>query len=105
MKRGRPINPNELKEITKKKNIKPKFIFDIFNDLIQKEALIVGLNKTITVKQDDVCERINEEHGSTNWPIWWLDIEKDYENENWNVNYDKPAYCDDYDACFYFKRK
>ena len=105
MKRGNPIKPNELQEIVKKKKKIPEFIFDIFNELIQEAALHPYANKTFNILQKDICQKINEEHGSKDWPIWWLDIEEDYRNEGWDVKYDKPAYCENYDACFYFKEK
>ena len=81
MKRGRPIKPNEIeemKEIIKKKKIIPEFIFNIFNELIIEEALSISPYETITVLLKDVCKKVNEEHGSDDWPRWWLDVEEKY---------------------------
>lgn len=35
----------------------------------------------------------------------WLDVESLFENEGWKVNYDKPGYCESYEASFKFTRK
>lgn len=33
----------------------------------------------------------------------WLDIEDHYRKAGWKVTYDKPAYCENYDAYFKFE--
>ena len=103
MKRGRPIKPDEVEEFIKKKKKIPEFIFDIFNDLIQEAAL--EQNKIFKVLQKDVVQRVNKKTGTKDWPRWWLDVEEDYRNEGWKVEYDKPAYCESYDPRFYFEKK
>lgn len=34
----------------------------------------------------------------------WLDIEDTYRKAGWNVEYDKPGYCENYDAYFVFSK-
>lgn len=35
----------------------------------------------------------------------WLDIEDSYRAVGWHVEYDKPGYCESYEATFTFKRR
>ncbi len=33
----------------------------------------------------------------------WLDVEDAFRDEGWKVEFDKPGYCEDYDAFFVFR--
>jgi hypothetical protein len=35
----------------------------------------------------------------------WLDVEEIFEKNGWSVSYDKPGYCESYDASFEFTAK
>ena len=35
----------------------------------------------------------------------WLDVEDIYRNAGWDVEYDKPGYCENYEAHFVFRKK
>ena len=35
----------------------------------------------------------------------WLDVEEVYRKAGWKVEYDKPGYCEDYEAYFVFEKR
>ena len=103
MKRGRPITPEEIPE--KKTKIIPEFVFDVFNEMLIRAAE-ESTDKTLKVIQKDVVKRIKELADDIDkYDIHWLDVEPYYEESGWKVEYDKPAYCEFYDAAFYFTPK
>jgi len=96
MKRGRPIAPSDISE-----NI-PGVVFDAFNELITKNYT----NGRARLIQKDVVKLIKENLGDEEqFNYDWLNIEDAYREEGWEVKYDKPAYCEFYDASFCFVKK
>ena len=98
--RVRPIRPEEI--AGEKVKSLPDEVLSSFNELlIQNDR---G-GRTI-VKQDDVIA-IMVNKGLDQDQIFkngWLDVEDIYRKEGWKVEYDKPAYNEDYPARFIFSR-
>jgi flagellar biosynthesis/type III secretory pathway chaperone len=102
----KPITPIEA--ANNRINTIPDEILQATNELITQNYR----NGTSIVKQDDIVWRalqINKEKDGnmTRNEIFdngYLDIEEVYGKE-WQVIYDKPAYCEDYPATFKFKRR
>ncbi len=101
MKRGVPFTPDDIPAL-KAVSI-PSFVFDCFNDCIAETYA----NGKATVLQHIVQTKIEEicQHDNIPFNIHFLDIEDSYGENGWKVSYDKPAYCESYDACFYFSKK
>lgn len=88
----------------------PDFVIQAFNNMIVKN----WDGSSSKVLQDDVMEEIlrlaNNGVPSTTTrrkvlDNGWLDVENTYRREGWTVEYDKPAYCENYAAHFIFSRK
>ena len=98
----KPITPNEIAE--KKTEQIPDGVIDAFNELIAQNYR----NGSSTVKQKDAVSRIkaklNLEKDNDIYSNNWLDVEPIYRAAGWKVKYDKPAYCESYDAYFVFSR-
>lgn len=94
----KPIGPKGL--IKKRKNGIPNEVFEVFNELIAKKFN----GESAVVYQDEVMkllvakglkrEEVFEQH--------WLDVEDNYRSAGWDVEYDKPAYNETYEAHFIF---
>lgn len=94
MRTIKPITPNEA---ANKQDI-PDFVLDAFNQLISKNYRI---DRAIVV-QKHIIELIKKKSPNQEFETNWLNIEPIYENAGWKVIYDKPAYCENYDAFFMF---
>lgn len=105
-----PITPDEIGK-HKKKHI-PNEVIQAFNSLIAKK----WNGKSAKVKQDEVIKEIcsifqqatDAAIVDTRNKIFaenWLNVEDIYEDAGWKVTYDKPAYCETYDAYFEFRKK
>jgi hypothetical protein len=98
----KPISPKEAQR--KKISSIPDEVFESFNELIAEKIR----DGEAVVRQCDVVERICAKMNCTKDLIFdkhWLDVEPRYEKEGWFVDYDKPAYCETYEATFTFKEK
>ncbi|MFA5152589.1 MAG: hypothetical protein WC554_08535 [Clostridia bacterium] len=95
-----PITPEEVVEF-KQKQI-PDEVIHAFNELI---ALNFN-GYSATIIQKDMISLL-EKRGFDRDIIFnhhLLDIEDIYRAAGWEVKYDKPAYCESYDAYFEFRR-
>lgn len=103
MKRGGPITPEEVSN--KKADLIPGFVFDAFNTLITQN---IDANGSSTVFEKEVVELIVQTNPkseiSSIYLKRWLDVEDVYRKVGWKVKYDKPAYCESYDAYFVFEK-
>ena len=112
-KKVKPISPDEV--IGKKGDYIPDEVISAFNTLIAKnfycgsstfkqdevvEEIINNL-KLMTGYQDVIRDTIRGQIFKNNW----LDVEGIYRETGWDVEYDKPAFNEDYPASFTFKRK
>lgn len=94
----KPITPDETES---GKHI-PPIVIEAFNELIregggrvlQKDAVALILVKAAgAVTLEEIFKN------------GWLDVEGAYRKAGWKVVYDKPAYCETYEANFTFTRK
>lgn len=106
--KGKPITPREARAAAR--DSIPLEVFEAFNELLAEH----GANAPITIRQEEVVDRIIEKMNRgvavkvTRAMIFdrhWLDIEDTYRDAGWSVEYDKPAYCEDYEAYWTFKPK
>ncbi len=85
----------------------PDFIINAFNTLIVKNFNPV--TKEVIVKQDDVVAMVCDSEGISRAKIFanhWLDIEKLYMAEGWNVTYCSPSIGEaSFDAYFTFEKQ
>lgn len=101
MQSGVPIKPSDIPAA--KAAVIPAFVIDAFNECIAKNYA----NGRAHFLQKDVQTIIQDK--CTEKGIWYkmhfLDIEPIYEKNGWKVEYDKPAYCESYDASFTFIKR
>jgi hypothetical protein len=99
-----PISPQEALDL-KITNI-PDVVIETVNNMLAEKMTRSGY---ITLLQKNIVERICAAspglHSSQIYESGWLDFEPFYEKAGWKVEYDKPAYCETYDANFKFSRK
>lgn len=103
------INPEELTPdfLMKKKleNI-PDAIINATTELI---VAGISLSGSVTIKEKDIIKlACKKDDNLTSTKIYdnnWLDIEPIFRLAGWEVSYDKPAYCETYDATFTFSKK
>jgi len=98
-----PITPAEI--LADLPNIIPSFVFEAVNNLLKKKFR----GNSVTIKQDEIMSEIaNLQKTYTRQEIYdnkWMDFEKVYRDNGWNVEYDKPGYSENYDAYFKFSVK
>jgi len=101
MDKVKPISPADIKKL-KAEYTPPDFVVNVVNDLIKQK------NSTyFTIKQDAIVSAL-EALGYARSEIFdskWLDIEPAFNKVGWKVTYDKPGYCESYDAFFQFEAK
>lgn len=96
-----PITPEEVddQQITSI----PDEVITIFNEMIVEN----WRGSYAHVDQNAVVNRIAERMMVSRSHIFdrgWLDVEQLFRNAGWKVMYDKPGYCESYDAYFEFRR-
>ena len=97
-----PITPDEVKQ--RVQNSIPEGVFEAFNEAIARKYR----SGRAVVLQKDVVALISEKMNVSDDAVFenhWLDVEDSYRQAGWKVNYDKPAYCENYEAFFEFERK
>lgn len=97
----KPITPAEIPSF--KKGIIPDAVFEVFNELIAKNYS----NGSARVTQSDVVNKLATRgiSGSQIYAEKYLDIEEIYEQNGWDVEYDKPGYNESYGAFYVFTAK
>lgn len=99
---AKPLTPQEVAQ--QKQDSIPDAVIEVVNALLVKKWN--RNNRTATIKQDDIVAAIVAKMGVSNQEVFnqgWLDFEDAFRAQGWKVKYDKPAYCEDYDAFFEFK--
>lgn len=108
---GQPIPFDKFIDEYKKTDRIPSFVYEAVNKLLFKK----WDGKKATITQDEIIDSISipTEYDGTGYRDFrkmifdnhWLDIEDSYNEKGWHVEYDKPAYCEDYVAYFTFIKK
>jgi len=98
----KPITPKEINKI--RHDTFPDEVIEAFNDLIvkywdgnQAKVLQKDAVAEIVRRSDLTSEELVDKH--------YLDVEGIFRKAGWNVKYDGPAYCENYDAFYVFKKK
>ena len=102
----KPISPTEV--TAQKRTSIPDFVIECWNNAIAKKW--TGNGCVVTIKQDDIENEIAAKlppgvKRSDIYSNGWLDIEPIYRARGWKVIFDKPGYCESYDAYFQFSKK
>ena len=92
----RPIGPKDAKKAI------PEFVIEAVNELINEKYDCQG--GSFTLRQGLVKDRIRSKT-EQDFDYAWLDFKPLYESAGWHVYYDKPGYCEDYEAYFKFSPK
>ena len=106
----KPITPDQVQ--SEKDLTIPDEIIKVFNHLIVKN----WDGRCSIVYQDELLEVVEEAFDANGKGITrqmmqmifdnrWLDVEPLFKEAGWNVEYDKPAYCESYPATFKFTKK
>jgi hypothetical protein len=99
----KPISPEEAKPI--RPDI-PPCIIEVTNKLICQKLS----GKSAKILQDEILKEAcagMDNPAAFREQIFankWLDIEETYRKVGWKVTYDKPAYCETYEAYFIFEK-
>jgi len=100
----KPFTPDEALENKKAYGI-PKEVIEAVNELLTENYS----SGSITLGQNTVMERVlSKMPGATRSLVFarkWLDFEPIFEDFGWDVDYDKPGYCETYEATFTFTPK
>jgi hypothetical protein len=99
----KPIGPHDLLQ-----NF-PDEVILAFNNLLAKRMN----SYSITILQKDAVKEIIKcfkDNGKTItsdqiFKKHWLDVEPNYRAQGWKVTFDKPGYCESYEASWTFSKK
>jgi len=96
-----PIRPEEV-GAAKAKAV-PDAVIDVFNQLIVKHFS----GRSAVIRQDEALAAIMVVMNCDRHSVFtnkWLDVEEAFRAAGWKVKYDKPGYCESYEATFTFSR-
>ena len=96
-----PITPNDVDAL--KKDVFPEEVLKVFN----KHIALNWDGRRSTVYQRGVLNEISDEMDITRDEVLrrkLLDVEPIYRKAGWKVEYDKPAYCENYQPFFIFSK-
>ena len=77
-------------------------VFQVFDELITRNISLTGTAKGY---QDEAVTMITSKlniHRSVVFANKWMDVEEAYRQAGWLVEYDKPAYYENYEAYYMF---
>lgn len=100
-----PIKPSE---VSKRKRARiPDAVFDVFNDLIAEHWDDDAGEAVVLMKEAAaaIVARIPNMTMNKLFETNWLDVEAAYRAKGWQVAYDKPGYCETYDAKYTFAKR
>lgn len=109
MSDSRALTPNQVREQSKIITCDhiPDVVFEVVNELLLESYR--NDNSSIIILQNDIIDKlINRNPEWTRNQIFdnkYLDFEMAYRKQGWKVFYDKPAYYEDYEPRFEFKRE
>ena len=97
----KPIDPENVQE-AKNCDI-PDVIIKVVNEMIVEK----WDGSSSTIKQENIVKAVEKRSEYTSEEIYnnkWMDFEDLFTRAGWKVKYDKPAYCESYDATFEFSK-
>lgn len=104
MQKGAPITPDEMPAA--KRAAIPGEVFDVWNAVIVEHWSRTPGRAHILQKDivQALCDKLKVDRRKV-YDSGWLNIEDDFRQSGWHVEYDKPAYCESYEANFTFTKK
>jgi hypothetical protein len=99
----KPISPSDVGKA--KTSRFPPAVLEAFNEAIAKHW--DGRAATFTQREvaDAIAAKLPDVTREQIYENRWLDVEDSYRASGWQVEYDKPGYCETYEARFTFKRR
>src|SRR4051812_37723826 len=97
------ISPSQV-PAEKLASVFPDLVIQTWNRIIAKKFTAGRAH----IGQDEIADAIAEATGVTRREVFdnhWLDVEEIYRAQGWEVEYDKPAYNESYEANFTFRQK
>jgi hypothetical protein len=101
----KPITPEEA--VKRHEDSVPDFVIGIVNDLIVER---MGMSRSFVIHQKDIVNAIRnspeyKQYGSPDmFKAHWMDFEPKFRAVGWKVDYDSPAYNENYEAFYRFTR-
>ena len=95
---SRPILPKEV--VSKKSQLLPSVVFDVFNELITENW--DGKESRFTISDVYACF---EKYKVESIKPTWLDVEPTYREAGWVVAFDKPGYNESYSGTYMFRKR
>jgi hypothetical protein len=103
-----PISPQEALDL--KITTIPDEVIEVVNQMLTERMTKRG---SVTLLQKDIVANVMLRMSTSGARVTsnaiyenhWLDFEPFYEKAGWKVQYDKPAYCESYEANFTFSKK
>lgn len=96
-----PISPSDV--AAHKLSTFPDVVIDTWN-----KAIAVSWNGySAKIVQTEITDKLASVLNTTRSNVFssgYLEIEDIYRKAGWKVSYDKPSYCEDYDAYFTFSK-
>ena len=101
-----PIKPEDIveKSAEYKKASMPDGVIEAFNELIGKNWSGNSAKVTQNEAIDLIIEKVERTSRRKIIDNHWLDVEDIFREQGWKVSYDKPGYCEDYEAYFIFSK-
>lgn len=101
----KPISPDDFADI---QVVIPDEVFVVVNALLTQKKQIGGATLSqITIFQKEVTDKLETEYDFNRRDIYdkhMLDFEPAYREVGWKVVFDKPAYCESYEAFWVFSK-
>lgn len=100
----KPVSPTDI--VKNLEFIIPPVVIEAVNNLLIKKFR--GDGRVILLQKDIVAEIKRLDSTMTSEALFenhWMDFEDVYRKNGWKVTYDKPAYCESYEANFTFESK
>lgn len=102
-----PIKPKDV--VKRKAETIPEPVFDAFNELIVQNFNGRFANIKLKTAADLALKKIRESGGPQYsrqelYDLGFMDVEDVYRKAGWKVEFDKPGYCETYDAYFTFSK-
>lgn len=96
-----PIRPEDIQKL--KTATTPEEVLKVFNEAIAEMWDGHGATVLQNVVADKIAKALNISRSDV-FRRHLLDVEESYRAAGWDVEYDKPAYCESYEASFRFTR-
>lgn len=98
----KPITPNEAKKSTS--SAIPSFVIEAFNEMIstrlRRGVARFDLKEVADLAMSKAPPGFERQ---TLWDRNYMDVEPLFERAGWKVQFDKPGYCESYEAFFVFR--